>query len=375
MTDHDTVDFDLAGMVRVRVTGGGREIAAVGRQLGLPRSPVDGGADISIEFVDRIAGTGLERKLGRDEASFDDDGFLVTRAKSKARARVRIPFEDIGDGLVIRCEPGLPAVPLLVPILAVTALTKGLLPLHAGAFEWNGCGVVVTGWSKGGKTETLLATAEAGARYVGDEWCYIDPSRSLVVGIPEPVTVWGWHVRHFPSLRARVPRRDRIRMGLLDLPDRLESLVPERWRVQRPARMLRRIAFHTRDRANTWLDPHELFGVDDVSSVSLDRLVLVVSAETDDVTLRPMAGSEIASRMVSSVRYELEPLLQHYRMFRYAFPERTSRALERLDADLDVTMHRGLDDVPGWVLEHPYPVDLAALAEGLRPIVEPGGDR
>ncbi len=373
MTGHDTVDFDLAGMVRVRVTGGGREIAAVGRQLGLPRSPVAGDADISIEIVDRIPRTGLERKLGRDEATFDDDSFLVTRAKAKARARVRIPFEDIGAGPVIQCEPGLPAVPLLVPILAVTALTKGLVPLHAGAFEWNGCGVVVTGWSKGGKTETLLATAEAGARYVGDEWCYIDPSRALVVGIPEPVTVWGWHVRHLPSLRARVPLQDRIRMGLLDLPDRAESRIPDRWRGLRPARLLRRVAFHARDRANTWLDPHELFGADGVSSVSFDRLVLVVSAETDDVTLRPMAASEIAARMVSSVRYELEPLLQHYRMFRYAFPERISPALDRLDADLETAIHRGLDDVPGWVLAHPYPVGLGALAEGLRPIVEPGG--
>ncbi|MFQ5558723.1 MAG: hypothetical protein ACE5GB_14610, partial [Acidimicrobiales bacterium] len=193
-----TADFDLAGMVRVRVVGGDAEIAAVARQLGPLRCEVGGEPDISIEVVDRLPDDGRLRHLGRDEAGFTDDGFVVMRAKAKSRARVRIPFDRIGRAggrCVITCEPGLPAVPLLIPILAVTALAKGLVPLHAGAFEWNGTGVLVTGWSKGGKTETLIATTQRGARYVGDEWCYIDPERQLVVGIPEPVTLWAWHLR------------------------------------------------------------------------------------------------------------------------------------------------------------------------------------
>ena len=81
---------------------------------------------------------------------------------------------------------GLPAIPLLVPIVNLTALANGALPLHASAFVHRGTGVVATGWSKGGKTEALLAFSANGARYVGDEWVYVAADGSRVSGIPSP---------------------------------------------------------------------------------------------------------------------------------------------------------------------------------------------
>jgi thymidylate kinase len=369
VTANRTADFDLAGFVRVRVVGGEPEIAAVGRQLGLEPTDPEGEPDITVEVSAEVDHGRLLRHLGRDEAAFSEDGFYVLRSKGKSRAKVRIPFEDIGDGLVIRCEAGLVAVPLLIPILAVTALGKGLVPLHAGAFTWNGAGVVVTGWSKGGKTETLLATTQAGARYVGDEWCYIDPQRSVVVGIPEPVTVWAWHLRHLPALRTAVPNSDRLRMALLEAPDRIESALPERLQSRRLGRLLRRLAFQTRSRANAWLDPGDLFGADGATVVPFDHVVLVMSTDSQAVTLTSMAAPEIASRMVASVHYELDPLLQAYRMFRFAFPDRRSKALDGVEPALEEALERALSGRRGWRLEHPYPVDLPALAEALRPVV------
>ena len=55
-------------------------------------------------------------------------------------------------------------------ILNFTLLSKDCVPLHASAFTHQGKGILLTGWSKGGKTEALLAFAQHGARYVGDEW-------------------------------------------------------------------------------------------------------------------------------------------------------------------------------------------------------------
>ena len=160
------MDFDLHGCVRVRLEGAGpREAAAVARQLGPIAARGTGEPDVTVRFVDRIETRGPVRLLGLDECGFSDDAFLVLRSKHKSRARVRIPMERIGERCEITCERGLPAVPLLVAIVNLTALTKGTLPLHAAAFEWNGAGVVVTGWSKGGKTETLLAFARRGARF------------------------------------------------------------------------------------------------------------------------------------------------------------------------------------------------------------------
>jgi len=369
VVEMQATDFDLAGFVRVRVIGGQSDTDAVARQLGLPRSTASGDPDVTVVFDPTMEPSGPLRFLGYEDAAYDDEDFFVLRAKSKARALVRIPFGDVGRNVTVTCHPGLPAVPLLIPLLAVTALNRGLVPLHAGALSWNGSGIVVTGWSKGGKTETLLAATEAGARYVGDEWCYIDPGAGRVVGIPEPVTLWAWHLRRFPPVRGVVPLGDRARMALLDGPDRLERRLPGVVQRSSVGRMFRRVAYQLRLRANAWVSPTTLFGVTDAASVPFEHVVLVTSVSVDDVTIQPTAASDIAARMAHSVRYELEPLMRAYEMYRFAFPDRRSEALDRLDRDLDVAIHEGLDQRVGWTLQHPYELDLRRLADALREVL------
>ncbi len=361
-------DFDLGGMVRVRVVGDDDQIAVVGRQLGLPRAEPAGEPDLTVRFTDDVAQGEALRYLGLDEAGFTDTRFLQMRAKAKARAMVHLPFDEIGKGMVISCEPNLPAVPLLIPLLAVTALDRGLVPLHAGAIQWRGAGIVFTGWSKSGKTESLIATTAAGADYVGDEWCYLDPARSVVVGIPEPVTLWSWHLRRFPSLRDQVPALTRQRMRLLETPDRLERSLPDAVQHSGAGRLLRRVAYQTRSRANAWIPPEELFGVTDARAVGFEHVVWTVSTESPEVRLTSIPGSEIADRMIHSVYYELTPLLDAYRMFRFAFPDRRSDLLDNLEDRLAAALHDALDTVRGWKLEHPYELDLERLAEALSPV-------
>ncbi|MGH9034322.1 MAG: hypothetical protein ACRD0O_01040, partial [Acidimicrobiia bacterium] len=189
-----TVDFDLHGLARVRLLDAeAADVSAVRRQLGPIEADVAGEADITVRFVDRLPTRGRTVLLGAREAAFTDDAFLVLRSKHKARARVSVPMADVGrPGCELVCERGLPAVPLLIPIVNLTVLGKGALPLHAGAFLHRGTGVVCTGWSKGGKTETLLAFTRRGATYVGDEWVYLDGDGSAMHGIPEPLRLWDW---------------------------------------------------------------------------------------------------------------------------------------------------------------------------------------
>src|SRR5215211_1589126 len=183
--------FDLHGLAAIAVAdASASELAVVGRQLGLAESVLDRAPDITVRFVDRLEVSGRLRYLGLDDAAFTDDAFLVLRGRHKSRVRVAVPLHRIGTGCEIVCERGLSAVPLLVPILNLTVLANGALPLHASAFVHRGRGCVATGWTKGGKTEALLAFASAGAEYAGDEWVYVSGDGDRVWGIPEPVRVW-----------------------------------------------------------------------------------------------------------------------------------------------------------------------------------------
>lgn len=362
-----TVDFNLHNLVGIRLHDPRPgDVRALARQLGPIQRPLSGPPDIAIHFVTQLPVNGSLRTLGLQEAAFSDDAFLILRSKHKAQARVRVNFQRIGAGpCEIVCESGLPAVPLLIPILNLTMLSKGVLPLHAAAFTYNGTGVVTTGWSKGGKTEALLAFAARGAAYVGDEWLYLTGDGRRAFGIPEPIRVWDWYLRQLPDGGPRVGRSDRLRLaalrGIAALHQRAPRVVPGR-----AARFLERQRY-------TDLHPRDLFPAERLALAGApDIVVWMVSHDAQEVTVAPIEAGEIARRMVHSLHYEWLPFLAWYQMYQFAFPGARNELIESLEARLAALLDQVLAGKPAYVVAHPYPVDLAALFEAMRPLVEAG---
>ncbi|HET6202577.1 MAG TPA: hypothetical protein VFI25_07215 [Planctomycetota bacterium] len=367
------VEFDLGGVVGIRLVGASPSDArAVERQLGPIRSTLAREPDLVLRFVERLDLRSPLRYLGRDDAAFADDAFLVLRGKQKSRARVRIPLERVGGRCEIVCESGLAAVPLLVPILNLTALARGYLPLHAAAFVWEGTGVVATGWSKGGKTETLLAFCSQGARYVGDEWVYLAPEGDRMFGIPEPVRLWGWHLDSLPQFRARIGARARARLLSLSWVDRALARVTRNGARHRTAvaRTLNRLAPLVRGQLHVDVPPGRLFAANGSAPARPDVFLFVATHESPDVVVRPIDPGGIARRMVHSLQEEQEPLSSCYRRFRFAFPETRNELLERSREMQEGALARVLQGKPAFELLHPYPVSLPRLFEAARPRCE-----
>ena len=89
----DTVDFDLGGVLGVRLLNArAREVAIVQRQLGPIEKPLAREPDITLRFVERLQGDTFLHHLGLQDVAFDDDEFLILRGKGKSRSRVEIPF-------------------------------------------------------------------------------------------------------------------------------------------------------------------------------------------------------------------------------------------------------------------------------------------
>ncbi len=381
----EPVDYDLGGVVGVRLLGAGpREEAAVSRQLGPIRTRLEREPDIVLRFVDRLPLTSPVRFVGLDDAGFTDDAFLVLRGKQKSRARVQIPFEQLGGRCELPCERGLAAVPLLVPILNLTALARGFLPLHASAFLHRGVGVVATGWSKGGKTEALLAFMARGALYVGDEWTYLARDGSAMFGIPEPIRVWSWHLDSLPAYRRTLSRRDRARLSLLRWVEGGMTRMTANGARHRTsaARTLNRLRTLVRGELCVDLPPERLSAAvadgggdretggreTGVRRARPDRLLFVVSHEQPEIAVRPIEPGAVAARMLASLEEEDQRLASCYRKFRFAFPERTNPILERAQELRASALSSALSGKPAWEVRHPYPVSLPELFEALRPI-------
>ena len=366
------VEYDLHGLVGIRlVDASPADAVAVDRQLGPIRATLEREPDITIRFVDRLALTGPVRRLGLDEAGFTDDAFLVLRGKHKSRARVQIDFGQIGERCEIVCESGLVAVPLLIPILNLTALGRGALPLHASAFEWEGTGVLTTGWSKGGKTEALLAFMAQGARYIGDEWVYLSGDGGRMGGIPEPIRVWDWHLDALPVYRERVRAGDRARLGLLHAAQALARGVSHAPGAGLPpARLLGRMRPLLARAAHVDLHPKRLFNRE-LGSLSgdLHKIFFVGTHESPDIALRRLDPAEIARRMVFSLQYERLPFMSWYLTYRFAFPDRRCELLEHAEELQRERLTRILEGHEAFALDHPYPVSLTALFEAMRRVL------
>jgi hypothetical protein len=368
---HGVVDFDLHGLAGIRLLEPSpSDVAAVGRQLGLVHEQLEREPDIVVRFVDRLATGSRIRFVGLGEAAFTDDAFLVLRSKHKAPARVELDFTQVGETVEIVCERGLPAVPFLIPILNLTVLARGVLPLHASAFVHRGTGVVATGWSKGGKTEALLAFAARGARYVGDEWVYVTGDGGRVYGIPEPVRIWGWHLRQLPQYEALVGGANRARLRAIELFLGSERAV-RRVRVgKRPSRALARLVPLLSRQLFVDVEPERLFGPVGEQSAPFDRLFFLVSSAAPDIAVEPVDPLDIGERMVFSLQHERLDFTAAYLKYRFAFPASANPFFEQVEEIQRQALARAFAGKAAFVVHHPYPCSLESLYEAMSPYCE-----
>jgi hypothetical protein len=341
------MDYDIHGFAGVRVGEGARL-----DQLGEPRD-LDREPDISIRFVEQLAPAALTL-IGLDECGYDEESFYVLRPGSRAI----LPMDRIGERLEVVCELG-GDVPFLRELVNMAALANGAVPVHAAAFEYEGKGFLVTGWSRGGKTEVLLAFTARGARYVGDEWIYVSGDGSRLHTSYGPVTLWDWNLDDLPEYRARISRADRIRM---------RAIRRVRERAPSGAGLVSKAARVAERRGSVQASPQVLFE-DYIASCAFDQLILAVSTENDSVSVKPADPAEVARRMAAGMVYEHRDLLEQYEKFRFAFPDRRSDLLDRLEERYANALARAFADKPAHVLAHPYPAHIPSLYDAMRPLL------
>jgi hypothetical protein len=369
-----SAEYDLHGIVGIRLLDASpADLAAVAAQLGPIEAPLSRSPDIVIRFVDQLSVSEPLCLVGVDDAAFDDDVFVILRGKRKTPVRVAIPFETIGGRCEIECEHGAPAVPLLIAIINFSALGHGALPVHASAFRYRGRGVLVTGWSKGGKTETLLGFLANGAEYIGDEWMYLTDGGSRMCGIPEPIRVNDWHLDELPADRRRLGHQQRLRLRALRyLTNGMAAVVGSgggdtvTWK-----HFIRRVGDLVERQRYVHIAPRETFGARfGALEAPLDKVVFVGSHASSVITTRPVSGEEVAERIAFSLQQERSNFMSYYRKFRFAFPEKQNRLIDSADDIERERLRQAFENKECYAVHHPYPVSIPALFDAVRPLVE-----
>ncbi len=363
------LDIDLFGLLRIRLHDAHpRHVEHVARLFGAELQAAEGDAHLSIHFDGPRPAEELVVLAGPDAGVVDGEFVLL-----RGDGRVHLPLDTLDERATIRCSEGVDALPQLVPIVNAIFVGLGILPLHASTVELDGVGVAIAGWSKGGKTEALLALMSAGGTPIADEWTYVDPTTRMAHGGMGPVRLTANHLGELRALRAQVPPRRRARMAVGGAASGAYRSVPLRlWRGLRPLRWIHRFAAPMESLAGTEVSLDRLGGSRQARQVRLDRIVLVVSGEGEATTRSTIDAPSAAERMVAAHMHHRLGLLELYETFRFCRPNARSQLLESLEQRERTMLRELFGDREVTVITHPHPASIPPLRTVLVRALEDG---
>ncbi len=366
------VDFDIHGVVGVRlIDPSPSDLDAACILLGCPsRLPLTA-PDITVQFVEDLPVRGI-RFLGTDQDAFTDNGFFLLQEGTR-RVKARIPFDRIGGPCEIVCKSRLGSVPLLIPIVSLTALKKECVPVHASAVVYNGVGILMAGWAHCGKTAALLGFASKGAEYVGEEWVLLAGNGQRMQGLVRPLELSHWHVASLPHVRSAVNLMNRCAFHGIGILDGLRKMISgKRTRSSLVFRSLRRASAAVEDRLRPTVAPSAIFRNRIRSAgAQVDKIFLFVSQEDHRIEVEQIAPFEMARRLTFLVQHELTPLLQHYAAYRFAFPSQRNELIESTAEYSFGILARALNGKETYIVRLPYPHAFPELYKTIQPLCKP----
>lgn len=356
------VDFNFHDLFSIRLENPTTEsVRAVRNQIGLQPSVFQGEPDLRVSYVDHFDIPLYY--LVMESAGFTDHAFYIVTGSGHKQFLVQFPFGEVGGPCQIVCESGIGEIPLLKLVINLRMLTKGLMPIHASAFEFGGRGVVINGWPKGGKTSTLFSFLRRGATFVSDEWLYVDSS-SKIYGLMQPIKLSDWQLRQLPEYHVKVKRMKRWMIQGLRWLDAVERSVPE-WAREN---LLSARAFHqgvrylNKKQRHVVLSPEKLFAANLEAPVGhFDYLLLTLSHESPEVSVNPLSMDMALERLMASLHYEWLKWEEYYNQYAYAFPYKRNRLMDMAWDKQRELLKQILANKQIFLVSHPHPVELDEL--------------
>ena len=228
---------------------------------------------------------------------------------------------------------------------------------------------MVCGWSETGKTETALALAELGARFISDKWTVID-SNARIHAFPVSVGIRDWVLDYVPRLRAslRTSQRARLRAsrtarralplltraGASPLAGTAES------QLERVLTLTGRLSLRQSEVAAIYGSAQ-----DPTATPPLVTLAMLTTVPGEEVTVREAEVGWTAQRLAQSAAYERRSLYELDARVRYAFAQPGPSPLLGVasrEADL---LRNSLAGVRLLEVEAPFPTDPRKVADAL----------
>jgi hypothetical protein len=368
--DGQTTQFDIHGVLGIAlVDPSPADLKTVTKHLGPLQGPLLHEPDITIRFDKNLVPLSL-RHLGQRQNGFTDDAFFVFD-ETDSRAMAKIPFDQVGRPCEIVCTRGRGSVPLLLPLLSLTALAKDFVAVHASAFVHHGVGILMAGWAGSGKTTALLGFAGEGAEFVGEEWVLLSGDGQTMCGLPREFELSPAHLDTVPKVRHAIKRSRLWALEGLRHFSTLQDLLAGKVDGTTHGKALRRVISGAQRRILPKASPQAFFG-SRVASLTArpDKIFLLISHDDRKIEVIPTPPGEMARRIAHMMQYEQQRFMEHYLAFQFAFPERRNIFIEESSSYRYELLLRALQGKETYTLRHPHPIPFSSLYEAVKSFCE-----
>jgi hypothetical protein len=320
---------------------------------------VDGDLDPTLVDVQRPANDGLV--TGTDGQTL----YLLagTRACALADPLAEPPAR-------FRYQPGFPVGRLLRPVVRPAlqvALTRvDAVAVHSSCVDLDGHAILVAGWSESGKTETALAFAEDGARFVADKWTIVG-SDGAAAPFPISVGVRRWVLPYLPRLRAALPQRARAQMLAAGVAAGASKPVRAVARESTIGRAFERAA-GLADRAALRLsEVAAVYGgsEDPTRSAQLHAVALLTTVPGRQVSAEAIDPDHAARRLARTAAYERRGFFALDERIRFADPLRRERAAVIVEEFEEEFLGRLLASIAVIDVRAPFPTDPRPVRDAI----------
>lgn len=355
-------DYDIHNIVGIRVINPSEnDLKLISNNYGEHLKELNREPDITIKFISSLETPDLVF-IGLENAGFNKDGYYIL-SSGRSKLKVKIPFEKIGQPIEIICQSGSPGIPLLNHIINLSFLSKNYIPLHASAFRYNKKNAVVMGWSKGGKTESLLAFGNKDAEYIGDEVVMLSERGDEMFGIPAAVTVWEWQ---FKQARKLIPKLSKNKKSLFSLIHFIESVYNFLKKTFLKNSFVTKVIAESlpafKRQLNFRVTPKYIFKDKIYKEKAYpDKIILIMSHDSEEIKVESCSIEEVIDRMINSHEYEMSTFIQHYNTFKFAFPHLNNQFLENVIKHHSELLKTALAGKEAFKVLHPYPVSFERL--------------
>lgn len=366
------IDLEIHGILGLRLMNPtSSNVDLVKKQSGGIETTLERTPDIIINFVESIPSAEMSY-IGLKFAGYRENDFFILE-ENRFGGKTKLPFHEIGAVFHMTIEQKIHSIPLFNHILNFCFLKKGYIPLHASAFEYENQGIVVAGWTKGGKTEALLAFANHGANYIGDEWVLLSAHDQKIYGLPIPICIWEWQLPEMHQNRPPIGLLTRLSFKSIHLISWFcESLSATRSGKSNRMRRLNKLVPLLRKQLHVRYYPSRLYANQVKTSANFQKLFLMNSHRSDEIRVHTLEKEDLIPRLVASNVEEMEPFFQFYQAFKYAFPEKANPLIDNLESVLTTQLEIALNETQLFKVAHPYPVSFENLFNEMRPYCSQG---